>query len=163
PTPPGWPAGMCPGTASRTSWSGPHPAFRPWCRSSTGPRGNCWPWSCRSGSGSPAGGSWPPGVWAGTGGRARRGAAATAGGRRGGWEPAVDFLAVDPDFRGGLRVALGDVNRDGIADLVVAPGPGGGPRVATYDGRSLRPGVTPVRLWNDFFAFEAGSRVGAFV
>jgi hypothetical protein len=83
--------------------------------------------------------------------------------RPGGLVPAADFLAVDPGFRGGLRVALGDVNHDGFADLVVVPGPGGGPRVATYDGRSLRPGVTPVRLWNDFFAFEAGSRVGAFV
>src|SRR5207253_7770409 len=50
--------------------------------------------------------------------------------------PVADFFALDPDFRGGLRVALGDVNRDGFADLVVTAGPGGGPRVATYDGRS---------------------------
>ena len=74
-----------------------------------------------------------------------------------------DFFALDPSFRGGLRVALGDVNRDGAADLIVTAGPGGGPRVASYDGRSLRPGTIPTRLWNDFFAFEAGSRLGAFV
>jgi hypothetical protein len=74
-----------------------------------------------------------------------------------------DFLALDETFRGGLRVALGDVNHDGIADLVVAAGAGGGPRVATYDGRSLRQGVTPTRLWNDFFAFDPASRIGAFV
>jgi hypothetical protein len=83
--------------------------------------------------------------------------------RAGQLSPVVNFLALDPTFRGGLRVALGDLNRDGFADLVVTPGPGGGPRVATYDGRSLRAGSVPARLWNDFFAVEAESRMGLFV
>lgn len=40
---------------------------------------------------------------------------------------AADFIALDdPDFRGGSRVAVGDVNRDGFADLVVGAGIGGG-------------------------------------
>ncbi len=78
-------------------------------------------------------------------------------------EAGPDFFALDPDFRGGLRVALGDVNRDGRADLVVTGGPGAGPRVATYSGLTLLPGHTPERLFNDFFALEADSRLGLFV
>ncbi|MDB5307018.1 MAG: Ribose transport system, periplasmic ribose-binding protein RbsB [Gemmataceae bacterium] len=77
--------------------------------------------------------------------------------------PAADFLALDPTFRGGLRVALGDVNHDGVADLVVTGGPGAGPRVAIYDGRSLLPGMTPTRLQNDFFALDPTFRGGLFV
>ena len=76
--------------------------------------------------------------------------------------PVADFFAFDDGFRGGARVAVGDVNRDGFADVVVAPGVGGGPRVAVFDGRSVAAG-NPTRLFNDFFAFDPASRVGAFV
>jgi hypothetical protein len=76
----------------------------------------------------------------------------------------ADFLGIeDPNFRGGARTALGDLNHDGIPDLVVAAGFGGGPRVAIFDGKSLRPGQTPVKLVNDFFVFEQGLRNGAYV
>jgi extracellular elastinolytic metalloproteinase len=33
----------------------------------------------------------------------------------------LQFLAYEPDFRGGIRVATGDVNSDGIPDIVTAP------------------------------------------
>ncbi|QEL17641.1 Calx-beta domain-containing protein [Limnoglobus roseus] len=69
----------------------------------------------------------------------------------------------DAAFRGGARVAFGDVNGDGINDLIVAAGTGGGPRVAVWDGASLRPGGTPTRLAPDFFAFEPTLRDGVFV
>ncbi len=76
----------------------------------------------------------------------------------------ADFYGIDdPDFRGGVRVALGDVNGDGLADLAVAAGVGGGPRIAVWDGKSLRPGVTPRRLVDDFFCFEPTLRDGANV
>ncbi len=76
----------------------------------------------------------------------------------------ADFFGIeDPAFRGGARVTLGDVTGDGLADLVVAAGFGGGPRVAAFDGATLRPGQTPARLVADFFAFESTLRDGAFV
>src|SRR6202008_2805127 len=37
-------------------------------------------------------------------------------------------------FRGGERVAVGDVNGDAIPDVVVAPGPGMSSLVRVYDG-----------------------------
>lgn len=76
----------------------------------------------------------------------------------------ADFLGIDdPNFRGGARTAVGDVNGDGNVDLVVAAGFGGGPRVAIFDGKTLRPGTTPAKLVSDFFLFEQELRNGAFV
>jgi len=71
-----------------------------------------------------------------------------------------NFLAFsDPNFRGGARVAIGDVNNDGTVDLGVAAGFEGGPRVTIYDGDELfgsqtQPGTAqePVQLAN-FYAF----------
>ena len=79
-------------------------------------------------------------------------------------EPTVlaDFFAIDdPEFRGGVRVTLGDLNRDGISDLVVSAGFGGGPRIAGYDGAALAQGQK-VPLFSDFFAFEPELRNGAY-
>jgi hypothetical protein len=76
-----------------------------------------------------------------------------------------NFFAIDdPAFRGGARVALGDINGDGSEDLVVGAGFGGGPRVAIYNGATLLiPNVQPAKLIPDFFAFEPGLRDGVFV
>jgi streptogramin lyase len=46
------------------------------------------------------------------------------------------FLAYDPRFTGGVRVAMGDVNGDGVPDIVAAPGPGGGPDIRVFGGVS---------------------------
>ena len=46
------------------------------------------------------------------------------------------FFAFEPSFSGGVRVAAGDLNADGFADVVTAAGPGGGPHVKAVDGRS---------------------------
>jgi hypothetical protein len=47
------------------------------------------------------------------------------------------FLAQDPAFRGGVRVALGDVTGDGVADIVTGSGPGAEARVRVFDGATL--------------------------
>jgi uncharacterized delta-60 repeat protein len=69
----------------------------------------------------------------------------------------------DPNFRGGTRAAVGDVNGDGKADLLISAGFGGGPREALYDGAGLTAVGTPPKLVPDFFAFEDSVRNGAYV
>jgi hypothetical protein len=76
---------------------------------------------------------------------------------------AADFFGInDPAFRGGARAAVGDVNGDGVPDLVVSAGFGGGPRVSLLDGATVLTG-SPRPLAADFFAFEPGLRNGAYV
>jgi hypothetical protein len=57
------------------------------------------------------------------------------------------FFALEPTFTGGLTVAAGDVNLDGVADIIVGASAGGGPRVVVFDGK------TGAEL-RTFFAFE---------
>lgn len=74
----------------------------------------------------------------------------------------ADFFGIDdPGFRGGARAAVGDVNGDGRADLIVAAGFGGGPRLAGYDGRTLAAGRT--KLFADMYVFEQTLRNGVYV
>jgi hypothetical protein len=47
------------------------------------------------------------------------------------------FFAYNPSFTGGVRVAVGDVNGDGIPDIITAPGPGGTPDIRVFDGAHL--------------------------
>jgi len=75
----------------------------------------------------------------------------------------ADFFGVDDlTFRGGARAAVGDVSGDGVGDLLVAAGFGGGPRVAGFDGPSVVAG-NPTRLFGDFFAFENALRNGVYL
>lgn len=59
-------------------------------------------------------------------------------------------------FRGGVRVAIGDVNGDGTQDLIVAPGAGSAPLVKIYDGASGQ-------LWKSFLAYSAYFQGGVHV
>lgn len=63
------------------------------------------------------------------------------------------FNAFDPSFAGGVRVAVADVNGDGIVDIVVGAGPGGGPAIGVFSG------ADGSRLAS-FFAFEPSFRDG---
>lgn len=81
----------------------------------------------------------------------------------GGLTTLADFIAFNsPDFRGGARVALADINRDGSVDLIVGAGSGGGPRVSVFDGASLAGGRL-TRLIPDFFALDPNMRSGVYV
>lgn len=70
--------------------------------------------------------------------------------------PAGSFAPFEPTFLGGVRVAIGDVNGDGVADTIAAAGPGGSPRVVVFDGK------TNTELAS-FFAYEDSFVGGVFV
>ncbi|MCA9071891.1 MAG: FG-GAP repeat protein, partial [Planctomycetaceae bacterium] len=46
----------------------------------------------------------------------------------------ADFFAYSPIFRGGVSVASGDINADGLDDIITGAGPGGGPHVMAFSG-----------------------------
>jgi hypothetical protein len=76
----------------------------------------------------------------------------------------ADYFAIeDLNFRGGVRVAAGDLNGDRYPDVIAAAGEGGGPRVSGWDGYYLRPDRELRKLFGDFFAFEPSVRNGTFV
>ncbi|MFO0935124.1 MAG: RHS repeat-associated core domain-containing protein [Gemmataceae bacterium] len=63
-------------------------------------------------------------------------------------------------FTGGVRVATGDITLDGVPDLIVAPGPGGGSRIRVLDG--VTGNEIPGPLGN-FFAYDPSFTGGVFV
>src|SRR5262249_52058410 len=70
------------------------------------------------------------------------------------------FLAFPASYRGGVRVAVGDVNDDGTPDVIAAAGPGKDPRVRVFDGQTGNP--LPGSL-GDFDAFAPTFRGGVSV
>jgi len=52
--------------------------------------------------------------------------------------PQTSFLAYDPGFTGGVRVAAGDLNGDGLPDIITGAGPGGAPIVEVFDAARPR-------------------------
>lgn len=66
------------------------------------------------------------------------------------------FFPYESSFTGGVRVTTGDLNRDGVDDIVVAPASGGSARIKVYDGKFGT-------LLEDFQVFEDTFRGGADV
>jgi FG-GAP repeat protein len=66
------------------------------------------------------------------------------------------FYAYSPFFFGGVRVAVGDLDLDGYAEIITAAGPGGGPHVRVFDGAT---GTETT----GFYAFNAAFAGGVFV
>jgi FG-GAP repeat protein len=61
-----------------------------------------------------------------------------------------------PGFTGGVRVAAGDVNGDGHADIIAGAGASGAGHVKVFDGLSLN-------VLQDFFAYGSSYAGGVFV
>jgi hypothetical protein len=75
------------------------------------------------------------------------------------FQPVFSTQPFEPTYTGGVFVAAGDVTRDGIADVIVAPDEGGGPRVEVFQG-----GTAGFPLVANFFGidddnFRGGARV----
>jgi hypothetical protein len=70
------------------------------------------------------------------------------------------FFAFDAGFTGGVRVAAGDLDGDGAAELLVAAGPGGGPQVRAFNGATgqLLPGPL-----GSVFVFDVAFTGGVYV
>ncbi|MBN9520355.1 hypothetical protein J0H58_17800, partial [bacterium] len=95
---------------------------------------------------------WRGGVWVAAGGRGPGGRCVVAVGADAGGPPVVrvidpatgravrEWAAFPPEFRGGVRVAVRDFDRDGVPDVACAAGPGlPGSPVRVFDGRTGRP------------------------
>ena len=72
------------------------------------------------------------------------------------------FDAYPGVFQGGVRVAFGDVDRDGFRDLVTAPGPGLQPEVEVFTQNWSSDRDRGTRL-SDFLAYESSFRGGLSV
>ena len=70
----------------------------------------------------------------------------------------TSFFAFEEDFKGGVQTAVADVNNDGISDVIVGAGAGGGPRVQVFDGAT---NFTTTLF--DFFAFSTAFSGGVSV
>ncbi len=72
-----------------------------------------------------------------------------------------DFQTFYGKYNGEVKAVLGDVNGDGIKDIVVGAGAGGGPRVQVWDGATTQDyfsgnpvlAIAPT-IHHDFFAFD---------
>ncbi|MDP3964994.1 MAG: S8 family serine peptidase [bacterium] len=64
----------------------------------------------------------------------------------------TSFFAYAEYFRGGVNVAVGDVDGDGNDEIVTAPGPGGGPHIRVFSLAG--------NFERDFFAYDSGFRGG---
>ena len=65
-------------------------------------------------------------------------------------------MVYETSFLGGVEVAAGDVTGDGVPDIIVAPGAGGGPNVKVYDGSNGS-------VVYDFHAYDPAFAGGVFV
>ena len=70
----------------------------------------------------------------------------------------ASFNAYPGSFAGGVRVAVGDINGDGLADIITGAGPGAAPQVRAFS--LAGGGVTEVA---SFLAYDPGFTGGVFV
>ena len=69
---------------------------------------------------------------------------------------ARSFFAYEPAFAGGVRVAAGDVNGDGRAEIITGPGPGRAPEARVFDAATAA-------LLSNVLAYPSSFNAGVFV
>ncbi len=75
--------------------------------------------------------------------------------------PRANFFAGDASNRGGVRLAVNDVDGDGVDDLLAGSGAGAGSRVSAYRASALIAGTTATfRSFDAFLGFAGGVFVG---
>lgn len=67
----------------------------------------------------------------------------------------TSFFAYDQAFMQGVQVAVGDVDGDGVEEIITVPNKGGGPHVRVFNRKG--------HIKNEFFAFNKQSRTGVSV
>jgi len=74
----------------------------------------------------------------------------------------ASFFAFEPTFMGGVNISTGDINGDGLADIIIGAGAGGGPRVKVFNGAAnyFINATTPLM---DFFVYDPGFTGGVTV
>ena len=66
--------------------------------------------------------------------------------------PYGNFMAYDANLRGSFQALSGDIDGDGVEEIVTAPGGGFGPHVRAFEKNGV--------FLDDFFAYEEGFRGG---
>lgn len=66
-----------------------------------------------------------------------------------------EFLAFSKSFRGGINAVIGDIDNDGMAEIVVGAGAGGSPHIRIFNLSG--------KLKYQFFAFDKKNRHGVIV
>lgn len=65
------------------------------------------------------------------------------------------FLAYSPKFKAGVSISVGDINIDGLADIITGAGPSGAPHVRVYNNEG--------QVLEGFYAGEASNDLGVDV
>lgn len=65
------------------------------------------------------------------------------------------FLAYGKNFQGGVKISVGDIDGDGISEIITGTGVGGGPHIRVFDRFG--------RLQSQFFAYDTKLRGGVNV
>ncbi len=66
-----------------------------------------------------------------------------------------NFLAFNTRFKGGIHLAVGNVDADARAEIIVGAGPGGGPHVRVYNDKGI--------VKNQFFPYDQRFKGGVYV
>ena len=63
------------------------------------------------------------------------------------WKARARWRAFPPHWRGGVRVAAGNIDGEGLSEIIVGAGPGAGPVIRVFDGKgmAISPEITVYR------------------